>query len=285
MSANVYQIVTDRIIAELEKGVVPWHKPWTGLQSGAISHSTGKAYSFLNQMLLGRPGEYITWKQVKAEGGNVRKGEKASTVVFWKQQKVKETDTQTGEEREKLIPVLRYFNVFHIDQCDGVDAKYDTRPVEVFRPIERAEEVQTDYVTREGVALSYVAGDRACYSPVADRVTLPLREQFTSEADFYGTMFHELAHSTGHKSRLNRFTGSGCAAFGSNDYGKEELVAEITAASLLNVCGIETRSSFQNSASYIDNWLRAIRGDNRLIVSAASKAEKAANLILGGGAL
>lgn len=285
MSANVYQIVTDRIIAELEKGVVPWHKPWTGLQSGAISHSTGKAYSFLNQMLLGRPGEYITWKQAKAEGGNVRKGERASTVVFWKQQKVKETDAQTGEEREKLIPVLRYFNVFHIDQCEGIEAKYDTRPVEVFRPIERAEEVHTDYVAREGVKLSYVAGDRACYSPVADRVTLPLREQFTSEAEFYGTMFHELAHSTGHKSRLNRFTGSGCAAFGSNDYGKEELVAEITAASLLNVCGIETPSSFQNSASYIDNWLRAIWGDNRLIVSAAGKAEKAANLILGGGAL
>ena len=219
MGNNVYQIVTDRIIEELEKGVVPWHKPWTGVRSGAISHSTGKAYSLLNQMLLGRPGEYITWKQVKAEGGNVRKGEKASTVVFWKQQKVKETDTQTSEEREKLIPVLRYFNVFHIDQCEGIEAKYDTRPAEVFQPIERAEEVQTDYMTREGVKLSYVAGDRACYSPAADRVTLPLQEQFASEAEFYGTMFHELAHSTGHKSRLNRFSGNGCAAFGSSDYG------------------------------------------------------------------
>jgi len=282
MGNNVYQIVTDRIITELEKGVVPWHKPWTGTQSGAYSHSTGKPYSLLNQLLLGRPGEYITWSQVKAEGGNVRQGEKSSVVVFWKPQKVKERDTETGEEREKLIPILRYFNVFHIDQCEGIKAKYAKRPLEAFQPIERAEMVQMAYVSREGVRLSYVAGDRACYSPSADRVTLPLREQFQSADEFYSTLFHELAHSTGHRSRLNRFTGSGCAAFGSNDYGKEELVAEIAAASILNVCGIETRSSFQNSASYIDNWLRAIRGDNRLIVSAAGKAEKASNLILGG---
>lgn len=280
MGNNVYQIITDRIIAELEKGVVPWHKPWTGIQSGAISHSTGKPYSLLNQMLLGMPGEYITWNQAKAEGGNIRKGEKSSVVVFWKQQKVKEQDSTTGEEREKLVPILRYFNVFHIDQCEGIKAKYAERPREVFHPIERAEEVQTAYVQREGVRLSYVAGDKACYSPGADRVTLPLREQFQSADEFYSTLFHELAHSTGHKTRLNRFTDSGCAAFGSNDYGKEELVAEIAAASILNVCGTETRSSFQNSASYIDNWLRAIRGDNRLIVSAAGKAEKAASLIL-----
>ena len=282
MGDNVYQIITDRIIAELEKGVIPWHKPWTGVQSGAISHSTGKPYSLLNQMLLGEPGEYITWNQVKSEGGRVRKGEKSSVVVFWKQQKVKEKDSATGEEREKLIPILRYFNVFHVNQCEGIKTKYANTPAEPFEPLARAEETQANYLKREGVLLSYVAGDKACYSPAADRVTLPLREQFQSADEFYSTLFHELAHSTGHKTRLDRFTGSGCAAFGSNDYGKEELVAEIAAASILNVCGIETRSSFQNSASYIDNWLRAIRGDNRLIVSAAGKAEKASNLILGG---
>ena len=281
MGNNVYQIITDRIIAELEKGVIPWRKPWTGTQAGAYSHSTGKPYSLLNQMLLGRPGEYITWSQVKAEGGMVRQGEKSSVVVFWKQQNVKELDAESGEEVEKTIPILRYFNVFHVDQCEGIRKKYAERPQETFEPLEHAERIQDAYVGREGVRVSYVAGDRACYSPAADRVSLPLREQFQSAEEFYSTLFHELAHSTGHKSRLNRFTGSGCAAFGSSDYGKEELVAEITAASLLNVCGIETQSSFQNSASYLDNWLRAIRGDNRLIVSAAGKAEKAAALILG----
>lgn len=281
MGASVYQIITDRIIAELEKGVIPWYKPWTGTQEGAYSRSTGKPYSLLNQMLLGRPGEYITWNQLKAEGGRVRQGEKSSVVVLWKPQTIKEVDSQTGEEVERQVPFLRYFQVFHIDQCEDIRPKYAERSRETFEPLERAEEVQGAYVGRERLCVSYVAGNRACYSPAADRVILPLREQFQSAVEFYSTLFHELAHSTGHSSRLNRFTGSSCAAFGSNDYGKEELVAEIAAASLLNVCGIETRSSFQNSASYIDNWLRAIRGDNRLIVSAAGKAEKAASLILG----
>ena len=105
MGNNVYQIITDSIIAELEKGVIPWRKPWTGTQTGAYSHSTGKPYSLLNQMLLGRPGEYITWSQVKAEGGIVRQGEKSSVVVFWKQQNVKELDAESGEEVEKIIPM------------------------------------------------------------------------------------------------------------------------------------------------------------------------------------
>ena len=110
---------------------------------------------------------------------------------------------------------------------------------------------------------------------------MPLREQFTEPAEYYSTLFHELGHSTGHASRLNRLTSSANAAFGSDDYGREELVAELTAACVLNTCGIETPRSFRNSASYIDNWLRAIRGDNRLIISAAGKAEKAVSLIMG----
>ena len=278
---NVYQIVTDRIIAELEKGVIPWKKPWTGIRSGAYSHSTGRPYSLLNQILLGKPGEYITFSQIKAEGGTIRKGEKASVVVFWKMQKAKETDPDTGEEREKLYPILRYFNVFHIDQCEGITPKYKPEELQTADPIEAAEEISTDYIARESVKLEHVAGDHACYSPGTDCVTMPLREQFTESAEYYSTLFHELGHSTGHRSRLNRLNSSAVAAFGSGDYGKEELVAEITAACVLNTCGIETPQSFRNSASYIDNWLRAIRGDNRLIISAAGKAEKAVSLIMG----
>ena len=282
MNNTVYQIVTDRIVAELEKGVVPWRKPWAGLRSGAYSHSTGKPYSLLNQMLLGRPGEYITFNQCKAEGGTIRKGEKASYVVFWKQQRVKDIDPATGEEVEKVFPILRYFNVFHIDQCEGITAKYPQTATGGAQTLPDAEEVAEDYTNREGVTVRWMAGDRACYSPALDRVTMPLREQFTDTAELYSTLFHELGHSTGHRSRLNRFaSGAGAAAFGSDDYGREELVAEITAATILNTCGIETPSSFRNSAAYIDNWLRAIRGDNRLIVSAAGKAEKAVSLILG----
>ena len=284
MNNNVYQIVTDRIIAELEKGVIPWRKPWTGIRSGAYSHSTGRPYSLMNQLLLGRPGEYITWSQIKAEGGTIRKGEKASVVVFWKMNKAKELDPATGEEIEKLYPILRYFNVWHIDQCEGITPKYKPEEMTAPDPIKEAEEVKADYLAREGVKLEHVAGDRACYSPALDRVTLPLREQFTDGGEYYSTLFHELGHSTGHKSRLNRFTTGAAAAFGGDDYGREELVAEITSACILNSCGIETPATFKNSASYIDNWLKAIRGDNRLIVSAAGKAEKAASLIMGGRA-
>lgn len=281
MTNSVYQIVTDRIIAELEKGVVPWTKPWTGLRSGAYSHSTGRPYSLLNQMLLGKPGEYITWNQVKTEGGTVRKGEKASVVVFWKMQKVKETDATTGEEVEKLYPILRYFSVFHIDQCEGIEPKFKADELTGPDPIEDAERISTDYLTRSGVKLEHVKGDRACYSPALDRVTLPLLEQFSDAAEYYSTMFHELGHSTGHKTRLNRFTTGAAAAFGSDDYGREELVAELTSACVLNTVGIETPHSFRNSAGYIQGWLKAIKGDNRLIVSAAGKAEKAVSLIMG----
>ena len=280
-SKNVYQMVTDRIIAELEKGVVPWAKPWAGVRSGAYSRSTGKPYSLLNQMLLGRPGEYLTWTQIKEAGGSVRKGEKSSFVVFWKQHITKETDPTTGEEKEKKIPFLRYYNVFHIDQCEGISAKYKAGDFTPAQPIETAEEISADYIRREGVILRNVKGDRACYSPLSDTVTLPLMEQFPQIAEYYSTMFHELTHSTGHKSRLDRFTSGAAAAFGSGDYGREELVAEIGAAQILNICGIETPGSFRNSAAYIKNWLDAIRGDNRLIVSAAGKAEKAVSLILG----
>lgn len=278
---NVYQIVADRIIAELEKGVVPWAKPWTGIRSGAYSHSTGRPYSLLNQMLLGKAGEYITWSQVKAEGGTICKGEKSSVVAFWKMNRAKEIDAATGEEVEKLYPILRYFNVWHIDQCEGIAPKYKPEELTAPDPIESAETVSADYLTRSGVKLEHVRGDRACYSPAIDRVTLPLFEQFTDAAEYYSTLFHELGHSTGHKSRLDRFTTGAAAAFGSDDYGREELVAELTSCCVLNTCGIETPHSFRNSTSYIASWLKAIRGDNRLIVSAAGKAEKAVSLIMG----
>ena len=283
MNNSVYQIVTDRIIAELEKGIIPWRKPWTGIRSGAYSHSTGKPYSLLNQMLLGKPGEYITWSQIKAEGGTVRKGEKASVVVFWKMQRAAEIDAATGEEVEKLYPILRYFSVFHVDQCEGITPKYKPEELTAPDPIASAEAISADYLTRSGVKLERVAGDRACYSPALDRVTLPLREQFSDAAEYYSTMFHEYGHSTGHKSRLNRFTTGAAAAFGSGDYGREELVAELTSACILNTAGIETPQSFKNSAGYLQGWLKAIRGDNRLIVSAAGKAEKAVALIMDEG--
>ena len=273
---NIYKEITDRIISQMEEGVIPWQKPW--IASGkAISHATGKAYSLLNQMLLGCPGEYLTFKQCEAAGGKVKKGEKASMVVFWKW--IEQEDEETHEKKE--VPFLRYYNVFHIDQCEGVAAKHTTEAVfpAGAEPLEAAQEIIYDYLSREGVKLSHEEGDRAFYRPATDEVVLPIRKQFMSTAEYYSTVFHELTHSTGHSSRLNRLTQA--AFFGSEDYSKEELVAEIGAAALVNHVGLETSNSIRNSAAYIQNWLKVLKDDKRFIVSASGRAEKAVSLILG----
>ena len=279
MAFDIYAAVTDRIVQQLEKGVVPWRKPWTGVRSGAISGATGKPYSLLNQMLLAKDGEWYTWNQIQALGGKVRKGEKSSMVVFWKQTPVKDEDPATGEQIERMIPVLKYFNVFHIDQLDGIEAK--TIDPEAIAPATdtAADAIIAGYLQRSGVELEHRKGDEAFYSPSVDRVVLPLREQFPSKAEYYSTAFHGLTHSTGHSSRLDRISRR--AFFGNEDYSREELVAEIGAAALLNHCGIETADSFKNSAAYIQSWLRALRNDKKLIVSAAGAAAKAFELITG----
>ena len=259
----------------MENGIIPWEKPWIACGK-AVSHATGKAYSLLNQMLLGRPGEYLTFKQCQEAGGRVRKGEKSHMVVFWKW--IETEDEETGEKKE--VPFLRYYNVFHIDQCEGITAKYTTETTfpEGASTVEVAQEIIDDYLSREGVKITHSEGDRAFYRPSTDEIILPLRKQFVSTAEYYSTVYHELAHSTGHVSRLNRLDR--VVAFGSDVYSKEELVAEIGAATLVNHVGLETTTSFRNNAAYIQNWLSVLRGDKRFIISAAGKAEKAVNLIL-----
>ena len=150
MGIKVYQIVTDRIIAELENGIIPWEKPWTGVRTGAYSRATGRPYSLLNQMLLRKPGEYLTFKQALEAGGSVRKGEKASIVVFWKPLPVKEK-TKDGKEETKIVPLLRYYHVFHISQCDGVELKYKEEDLKPLDPIAEAEAVLADYSARTHV--------------------------------------------------------------------------------------------------------------------------------------
>ncbi len=272
---DIYGIITDRIIEQLEKGVIPWEKPWTGTQSGAISGATGKAYSLLNQMLLGRPGEYYTYNQVLAKGGHVRKGEKAQLVVFWKQVKTTEQD-EAGQTIEKIIPMLKYYSVFHCDQCEGIAARQ--RPaIEIAHPA--ADNIIAEYSKRERLAIQHQRGDDAYYSPSRDCVVLPLREQFNSVSEYFSTAFHELTHSTGHSSRLDRLKAT--AYFGNTEYSKEELIAEIGAAALLNYTGLETRKSLRNNAAYVQSWLNALRNDKRMIVQASGAASKAVDYIIG----
>ena len=274
---DIYTAVTDRIIQQLEQGIIPWEKPWGGIAGGAISGTTGKPYSLLNQMLLEKPGLYFTYNQIQKQGGHIRKGSAATPVVFWKQVPVKEQDPHTGEIRTKHIPVLRYYNVFHIDQCEGISTPHIS-PEPIHHSLE-AESIISDYVRRSGVELIHQVGDEAYYSPARDRVVLPTAEQFVRMGEYYSTAFHELAHSTGHQSRLNRLRAT--AHFGSESYSKEELAAEISAAALLSHTGLETGHTFKNSTAYIQNWLSALRNDKRLIVTASGAASKAVSYILG----
>lgn len=310
-NVNVYEIVTERIISELEKGNIPWKKPWIrptvtttyttakveiDPTTCAYSRSTGRPYSLLNQMLLLRPGEWATYKQIQEAGGQVKKGEKSSLVVFWKFLETKKVDAN-GDEVTDKIPVLRYYNVFHVEtQAEGISPKnrkpHDTIQIPhttlpqadaEWAAIEEADAVVRAYLEHSGVKLKEnPTGDRAFYRPSADYVEVPSRAQFKDASEFYSTLFHELTHSTGHASRLDRFSASGSHSFGSENYSKEELVAELGASALVNYLGIETAASFRNSAAYIQSWAKALQSDPRMIVSASSRAEKAVNYILAG---
>lgn len=272
---DLYQQITDRIIAELEKGRIPWHKPWN-YSSGAISRATGRPYSLLNQLLLQKPGEYVTFKQAVEEGHPVKKGEKASAVFFFKF--IDAEDKETGEKKQ--IPLLKYYSVFHISQCDGMRPRFaSSDSSSSLQPDARAEQIVNDYAQRSGVTIRRGRSGKAYYSPAQDTIVVPEISQFGELPEFYSTLFHEAVHSTGHPKRLNRITDT--APFGSESYSKEELVAELGAAYLVNAAGLEVSSSLQNSAAYIQGWLSALQNDKRFIVSAAGKAEHAIKMILG----
>lgn len=230
-------------------------------------------------MMLKHTGEYATFKQWADLGGHIRKGEKSEIIVFWKILEKEETNPDTGEKEVQKIPMLRYYNVFHISQVEGV--KPLEQPFTEVEPIEEADKIIADYITRENISFTECASNEAYYSPSRDAVVVPMKEQYKLINEYYSTTFHELTHSTGHKSRLDRLQTGAVAAFGSENYSKEELVAEIGSASIMNMLGIETAKTFRNSAAYIQSWIKVLKNDNRFIVSAAGKAEKAVNYIIG----
>ena len=275
---NIYEEITNRIIKQLEDGKIPWNKPWSGIAGGAYNRVSKKPYSLLNQMILMHDGEYATYKQWSELGGKVKKGEKSEIVVFWKIFQTEEV--KDGKVEKKSIPLLKYINVFHVSQIEGVEPK-DIKPIE-HEPIEEAERIKRDYATRENLSINEVVSDRAFYSPMMDYIQVPCKEQFKDIMEFYSTLFHEMVHSTGHRDRLGRLDSSvKFAGFGSEEYSKEELIAEIGSAFLMNHIGIETPKTFKNSAAYIQSWLKVLRNDNKFIVSASGKAEKAMKYILG----
>lgn len=291
---NLYNQITNEIVKQLEAGIVPWQKPWqNGTFMGCVSHTSGKPYSLLNQWLLNyRSGEYLTYKQIQAEGGRVKAGEKASIVVFWQFVEKKELEAVCDENGDEIetreviacrYPILKSYYVFHIDQCEGIKPKFNNEvKTNEHKPIEAAEEIIKTYVNREGLKLEIKNTNRAFYTPLVDRVEVPELAQYEVKEEFYSTLFHELTHSTGHAKRLNRDTLTKLAAFGDETYSKEELVAEIGAAFVCQMVGIDCEKAFKNSVAYIQGWLRALKGDNKLVIAAAAKAEQAANYIING---
>lgn len=272
---KVNEIITNKIIEQLEKGSIPWMKPWGS--ADAINYITRKRYKGVNGLLLQRGGEYLTFKQVHDLGGKVKKGAKSEMVIFYTAYN-KEIEVN-GESKEKAFPVLRYYNIFHLSDTEGIESKLTDIELDNER-IENPENIARNYIAREGINYKEIKGsNRACYGPDSDSVTMPGIEQFDNSEFYYSVLFHELTHSTGHTKRLGRITKA--AKFGSEEYSKEELVAEIGSATLCRTCGIDTEKTLKNSAAYVQSWIHALKNDFNFIISASSKAEKAVELILG----
>jgi antirestriction protein ArdC len=276
---NVYEIVTEQVIKQLESGVAPWRKPWrTELPVNLVS---GKPYRGLNVFLLGSQGYgsryWLTFNQAAKLGGHIRKGERSSLVTFWHIGEEKIIRNADGIDRKSKPFLLRYYNVFNVEQTEGIADKLGlTGASPRVADLAQCEAI----VSGMPNAPARTQSDRAWYRPSTDTVGMPARNLFNSSEEFYSTLFHELTHSTGHASRVGRDGIENLNSFGSESYSKEELVAEMGAAMLCGVTGI-AQSTLENSAAYLKTWIERLKSDSKLLVSAASQAQKAADYILG----
>lgn len=276
---NVYEVITERILEQLEAGVVPWRRPWEQVESKNIA--TGKKYRGINAITL--PGGFFgTFAQVKALGGHVKKGVHGFPVVFFSFPEGKkgeeESEKEESEKDGRTAPIIRYYRVFRLEDCVGIDLTPfqadEGKPVS----IETAETIVQEMPNRPTI-IEKSSGE-AYYCPSTDTVQIPDRNQFSRIEEFYSTLFHELSHSTGHENRLCRKTLTELASFGSANYGKEELVAEFGASFLCGAARIDN-TTVENSASYIAGWKKVIKADSKLVLQAAGMGQKAADYILG----
>jgi len=275
---TVYQMVTDNIIAMLEEGEIPWQRSWTGVTPANLISK--KPYRGVNVWLLGCQGYgnpyWLTYKQAIDNSGHVKKGEKGTLIVFWKTRPIKQHNDSDIDETAETIPLLRYYKVFNVEQCEDVD--YPTWKKPDNNPIERCEDVIVGYMDCPEIKPDL---SQAFYSPTSDYIGMPPIDQFNGSNAYYSALFHELTHSTGHENRLGRGTVTSNHSYGSEDYSKEELIAEMGASFLCNITGINNTAVTTNNAGYIQGWLKRLKEDNRLIVQAGSKAQAAVDYILG----
>lgn len=276
MTQDIYQQVTDRIVAELESGAAPWVKPWKADSTADKSIVSGKAYQGVNRMLLGMSSMaqgfsspfWATFKQWSERGASVKKGSKGTQIIFYSPISKTVKDQVTGEEEEASYAVLKTFYVFNSEQVEGAEVPTIDAPAEPFATHDRAE----SFIVGTGARISH-GGDAAFYAPGPDRIQLPHKAAFADPASYYATAFHELAHWTGNESRLDR-TLKG--RFGDPRYAFEELVAELSAAFLCQDHGI---AGELRHAGYIGSWLKACREDKRAIFRAAALAQKASDFL------
>lgn len=274
---DVYQIVTDRIVAALGGGVIPWRRPWSAVYGLPRNYATGAVYSGINAFLLHLSGAlpfFLTFKQALALGGNVRKGAKGHPVVYYNVA-VRENE-QTGKE-EKL-PFLKYYTVFSVEDIEGIEFNLPEVERHAHSPIEAAEAIVRNWEGRPTIEHRH---QRAYYSPALDMVNMPARDTFTTGEGYYATLFHELTHSTGHACRLDRPDLTAGEDKLSASYAREELTAEMGSSFVCAAAGLNTEQTESNAVAYIQAWLERLKNDKKLVLQAASKAQRAAKLILG----
>ena len=275
MKIDIAQLITDRIISELEKGATPWVKPWRTLkgmpgEGMPYNPASGTVYRGVNHFWLGMQPyalpHYVTFKQAQMLGGTVKADQKGTPVVYWNVHR-KETIGDKGEAVTSAYAFIKHYYVFNVEQCEGLNLPDMPEPPQVdWNSCAAADDIVSRLNLSGGLTH---AGDSAYFRPSTDAIVIPAMAAFDSKENYYATLLHESVHASGHESRLKRITP---ARFGSEEYAFEELVAELGAAMLCAHCGID---GDLRHAGYIESWLKALRNDKKFILSASAKAQQA----------
>ena len=280
MSKDIYELITARFIEQLKNGTVPWQKPWMGVQN-IVSKKT---YRGINALILGgsdfQSPYWLTFKQAHDLGGKVKKGEQATSVIYYKlfEKRDDQGNLVLGSNgRPTRIPFIRWSNAFNLDQTEGIAPPAQTVVQTSLNPLEKAAKI----VEEAKVCPIYHTGFAAVYSPGEDVIRMPAQKTFRTAESYYQTLFHEMTHSTGHASRLDREGVTLPIKFGSERYSKEELIAELGASFLSNEAGILNQVQFDNSAAYLGSWIEKFQNDPKMIFAASSQAQRSTDFILG----
>lgn len=298
--SKVYNYIQEAIVRDLEKaikegGTAPWQKPWS--INSQLNYITKIPYKGINCLLLPSTGEFITKRQIetlKKKNNNIylRKGATSYMIVFWtfpdnKPKSLKDKEVEDEEDnsikskevfKQSSKGILRYYSVFDINDVNGLESKFEAKkPLDKESKNELVENTMTSYLENNAIRLTHV-GSSAYYTSKTDEIFLPNKNNFKSNNHYYSTVIHEISHSTGHKTRLNRFSKSNSHKL--TEYSKEELIAEISTSMMLGTLGVTDTEIFDNSISYLNSWLKVLKKDITMITSASQNAQKAVNYIL-----